>query len=71
MASRSRTTFEKRRKELARMEKQRDKAAKRQQRKLQKTAPGSEETDDLDHADDLDHDIEAVEEPAQSSTEPS
>ena len=40
MASRSRTTFKKRQKELARMEKQRDKAAKRMQRKTMKQAGG-------------------------------
>jgi hypothetical protein len=34
MATRSRTTFQKRQKELARIEKQRDKAARRIQRKL-------------------------------------
>jgi hypothetical protein len=34
MATRSRTSFQKRQKEIARMEKQRDKAAKRSQRKL-------------------------------------
>jgi len=34
MATRSRTTFKKRQKELARMEWQRDKAAKRMERKL-------------------------------------
>jgi len=33
MATRSRTTFQKRQKELARMEKRQEKAAKRQQRK--------------------------------------
>jgi len=38
MASRSRTTFQKRQKEIARMEKQRDKAARRQQRKAEKLA---------------------------------
>jgi hypothetical protein len=38
MATRSRTTFKKRQKELARMEKQRDKAAKRVQRKIAKDA---------------------------------
>ena len=38
MASRSRTTFKKRQKELARMEKQRDKAAKRMQRKTMRQA---------------------------------
>ena len=40
MASRSRTTFKKRQKELARMEKQRDKAAKRMQRKAEKLSGG-------------------------------
>jgi len=35
---RSRTTFKKRQKELARQEKQRDKAARRLQRKLEKTS---------------------------------
>ena len=40
MASRSRTTFKKRQKELARMEKQRDKAAKRKQRKADKLTGG-------------------------------
>jgi len=39
MAAGSRTTFKKRQKELARLEKRRDKAAKRQQRKLEKTPP--------------------------------
>jgi len=34
IATRSRTSFKKRQKEIARMEKQRDKAAKRMQRKL-------------------------------------
>jgi hypothetical protein len=55
LASRSRTTFEKRRKELARMEKQRDKAAKRQQRKLEKNAPADDQPDSADEiaADDL------------------
>ena len=37
MATRSRTSFQKRHKEIARMEKQRDKAAKRAQRKLNPT----------------------------------
>jgi hypothetical protein len=43
MATRSRTSFQKRQKEIARMEKQRDKAAKRAQRKLNPT--GSEESE--------------------------
>jgi hypothetical protein len=37
MATRSRTTFQKRQKEMARAEKQREKAAKRAQRKEQGT----------------------------------
>ena len=41
MAMRSRTTFKKRQKELARQEKQRDKAARRVQRKLEKNSGGS------------------------------
>jgi hypothetical protein len=45
MASRSRTTFKKRQKELARMEKQRDKAAKRMQRKTMKLAGGLPDLD--------------------------
>ncbi len=45
MASRSRTTFKKRQKELARMEKQRDKAAKRIQRKTMKLAGGLPDLD--------------------------
>jgi hypothetical protein len=36
MATKSRTSFQKRQKEIARMEKQRDKAMKRMQRKLEK-----------------------------------
>ncbi|HTQ54528.1 MAG TPA: hypothetical protein VMI94_08725 [Bryobacteraceae bacterium] len=40
MAMRSRTTFKKRQKELARQEKQRDKAARRLQRKIEKRSPG-------------------------------
>jgi hypothetical protein len=41
MATRSRTTFKKRQKEIARMEWQRDKAAKRMQRKLAEKQPES------------------------------
>jgi len=40
---RTRTSFQKRQKEIARMEKQRDKAARRQQRKLE--GPKPEESD--------------------------
>jgi len=42
MATRSRTSFQKRQKEIARMEKQRDKAAKRMQRKLEKKSPDAD-----------------------------
>jgi hypothetical protein len=45
MATRTRTSFQKRQKELARVEKQRDKAAKRLQRKLE--GPKPEETDEM------------------------
>ena len=44
MASRSHTTFKKRQKELARVEKQRDKAAKRLERKDEERAPEPELT---------------------------
>ena len=43
MATRSRTSFQKRQKEIARMEKQRDKAAKRAQRKLNHAGSGESE----------------------------
>lgn len=43
MAGRSRTSFQKRQKEIARMEKQRDKAAKRAQRRLAAAQPQDEE----------------------------
>jgi len=42
MATRSRTTFKKRQKEMARMEKQRDKAAKRAQKKDEDRPSGPE-----------------------------
>jgi hypothetical protein len=48
MATRSRTSFQKRQKEIARMEKQRDKAAKRAQRKLAHSAPSESEDAPLD-----------------------
>jgi hypothetical protein len=43
LASRSSTSFQKRQKELARAEKQRDKAAKRVQRKLEKKIEGPDD----------------------------
>jgi hypothetical protein len=45
MATRSRTSFQKRQKEIARMERQRDKAARRQQRKLAPKETGDFEPD--------------------------
>jgi len=66
MAMRSRTTFKKRQKELARQEKQRDKAARRVQRKLEKGSPGSGNglsDDGLDLEDDLAEDGDGVLEP--------
>ena len=50
MGMRSGTTFKKRQKEIARMEKQRDKAARRVQRKAEKLSgdsSGNSEEDDL------------------------
>jgi hypothetical protein len=57
MAMRSRTTFKKRQKELARQEKQRDKAARRVQRKLgnpgEAGGGGLSDEEGLDLEDDL------------------
>jgi hypothetical protein len=50
MATRSRTTFQKRQKELARQERQRAKAARRQDRKLHKV-PGLPEIAPFDDED--------------------
>lgn len=47
MATRSRTSFNKRQKELARLEKQRDKAARRVQRKIEKDNAGPMNPDDM------------------------
>lgn len=46
MATRSRTSFQKRQKEIARMEKQRDKAARRAQRKLAPPESGDPDIED-------------------------
>ena len=54
MATRSRTTFQKRQKEIARMEKQRDKAARKMQRKTEDRKddpPAEPETGDTPLAD--------------------
>ena len=75
MATRTRTSFQKRQKELARVEKQRDKAAKRLQRKLE--GPKPEEPEDLlmegGVAADGDHPGENGEHPGESpvGSEPS
>ncbi len=56
MAMRSRTTFKKRQKELARQEKQRDKAARRVQRKLgspEGSGGGLSDEEGLDLEDDI------------------
>lgn len=50
MASRSHTTYKKRQKELARLEKQRDKIARRMQRKLEKNNPAGPEVEADDAA---------------------
>ncbi|MSV29494.1 MAG: hypothetical protein EXQ52_12250 [Bryobacterales bacterium] len=47
MAGRSSTTFKKRQKELARQDKQREKAAKREQRKVEKETRGPGEEEEL------------------------
>jgi len=60
MAMRSRTTFKKRQKELARQEKQRDKVARRLQRKLEKNSPDSPEGGDQSDQLDGDEDLETV-----------
>ncbi len=69
MASRSRTTFKKRQKELARMEKQRDKAAKRMQRKAEKLT--GDTTGSLDGEIPLDGEVTEGIEPSDSSNGPS
>ncbi|MEO8027495.1 MAG: hypothetical protein ABI823_13530 [Bryobacteraceae bacterium] len=65
MATRSRTTFNKRQKEAARMEKSRDKQAKRLQRKSEKKPDGSPDDFELSPRDDEDLDL-----PAFSSADP-
>jgi hypothetical protein len=47
MATRSRTSFQKRQKEILRMEKQRDKAARRLQRKNEEKQPETDDTTDM------------------------
>jgi len=52
MPTRSRTTFQKRQKELLRMEKQREKAARRMQRKLEPKDTGDPDVEDTVQVDD-------------------
>lgn len=58
MGMRSGTTFKKRQKEIARMEKQRDKAARRLQRKADKIAGITEPDMDIDNLENPDSDSE-------------
>jgi hypothetical protein len=69
MAMRSRTTYKKRQKELARQEKQRDKVARRLQRKLEKNSPegGDGLTEDGDDALDREDAEDALEPVAPSA----
>ena len=53
MAGRSRDTYKKRQKEVARAEKQREKAARRMERKLHKKEGGDDPDDNIDYS--LDH----------------
>jgi hypothetical protein len=69
MATRSRTSFQKRQKEIARMEKQRDKLARRAQRKL---APPEPEGDGLEGIEGLEgvEGIDGAQEPAEPTDTP-
>jgi hypothetical protein len=71
MPTRSRTTFKKRQKEMARMEKQRDKAAKRVGRQKEGTPGAGPEIADPDTLDEfgLPLDLDDTEEKAEGSTE--
>jgi hypothetical protein len=73
MASRSRTTFKKRQKELARLDKARDKAAKRVQRKMDKkmgvTHPDDDGIDMGEFADLDGVDAEGVDTEGEGTTE--
>lgn len=68
MATRSRTTFKKRQKELARLEKQRDKAARKAQRKL--AGPEPDVVDPLDRFGGLDLDTSDLGESADADAGP-
>jgi len=72
MAMRSRTTFKKRQKELARQEKQRDKAARRLQRKQEKLNPetGEVSVEDVTDIEEGAAEMEPVGPPAISGDAP-
>ena len=74
MAGRSSTTFKKRQKELARQDKQREKAAKREQRKQHKLIHGPDDgtytPEDDPFAPELGMDMEDGEEQAEGHQEP-
>ena len=69
MAGRSSTTFKKRQKELARQDKQREKAAKREQRKQHKLIHGPDDGTYVPEEDDL-FGVDASIEPAEDRREP-
>lgn len=64
MATRSHTTFQKRQKEMLRLERQREKAAKRMQRKLAAKEPGASTGDQ----DQLQEQVDDQEQPSPIST---
>jgi len=68
MAMRSRTTFKKRQKELARQEKQRDKAARRLQRRLEKQSPESGHVSQEDGVFEDDFEMETASPPGSGDT---
>ena len=69
MAMRSRTTFKKRQKELARQEKQRDKVARRLQRKLEKSSETGDSEASEGEAGMSEDALEPVSPSAESDTE--
>jgi hypothetical protein len=71
MAGRSSTTFQKRQKELARQEKQKDKAAKRAERRQETDRTGPRNLDDdIDYSLQYHPDEEALEQFAEPALEP-
>ena len=68
MATRSRTSFQKRQKEIARMEKQRDKLARRAQRKL--APPGNPMGEELEGLEGIEGAEGAPQDPADPTDAP-